>query len=188
MTKKDSESNPWTTLSSKTIYENQWLSFREDQVINPAGGEGIYGVASPKTVGVSAIPIDEDGNIWLVEQYRYPLGKYTCEICSGGAVLGEDTLVEAKRELLEETGISGTTWTELAQIDVSNSVTDAIGIIYVTQCLSFAQADNDYVEDIAVKKIAFDDALGMLEHNQISDVTSIVGLLKLALQRDSYGI
>jgi len=188
MTKKDSESNPWTTLSSKTIYENQWLSFREDQVINPAGGEGIYGVASPKTVGVSAIPIDEDGNIWLVEQYRYPLGKYTWEICSGGAEKSENLLAAAQRELLEETGIRAEEWSTLAELDVSNSVTDAIGKIFIAQELSFAKARNEDLEDIAVTKVAFDEALGMLEHNQISDVTSIVGLLKLALQRDSYGI
>lgn len=177
------ESNPWTTLSSKLIYNNPWLSFREDKVLNPAGGEGIYGVASPKTVGASAIPIDEDGNIYLVRQFRYSLGKFTWEICSGGAALSEDTLEAAKRELLEETGIQASTWTELAQIDVSNSVTDAIGTIYLAEGLSFGKANTDVVEDITVKKVALDEALAMLERNEISDVTSMVGLLKLAIQK-----
>lgn len=182
------EANPWTTLSSKLIYKNPWLSFREDQVINPAGGKGIYGVASPKTKGVSAIPIDTKGNIWLVRQYRYPLGKYTWEICSGGAVATENLLDAAKRELREETGIQADKWTELAQIDVSNSVTDAVGTIYVAQSLNFGKAQNDEAEDIEVKKVAFDEALEMLEQKQICDVTSVVGLLKLELQRTVYGL
>ena len=182
------QDNPWTTLSSKVIFENPWLSFREDKVINPSGGEGIYGVASLKTIGVSIIPIDEDGNIWIVGQYRYPLGKYTWEICSGCALKTESTLEGAKRELLEELGIQASKWTELARLDVSNSVTDAIGVIYVAQGLSFEQAQNDEVEDIEIKKMAFDDALGWLERNEISDVTSTIGLLKLSLLRNDFGL
>ncbi len=193
--KNDLERNPWTTVSSKVVYDNPWLSFREDQVINPSGGTGIYGVASLKTIGVSTIPIDDEGNIWLVRQYRYALGNYTWEICSGGAKksrqskdASEDLLEAAKRELLEETGISASKWTDLATIDVSNSVTDAIGFIYIAQGLSIHDAQNDDNEDIKVKKMPFGEALAMLERKQITEITSIVGLLKLSILRSNFGL
>lgn len=59
------------TLSSKTVYSNPWMTVREDRIERPSGGEGIYGVVE-RADFVAILPID-DGCIWLVEQYRYPV-------------------------------------------------------------------------------------------------------------------
>lgn len=58
--------NPWTTLGSKEVYNNNWISVREDQIVNPSGGKGIYGVVHFKGSAVGIIPLDDDGNTWLV--------------------------------------------------------------------------------------------------------------------------
>ena len=76
--------NPWTTLSSRAIYENPWIALREDQVIQPDGRPGIYGVVHFKHPAVGVLPVDENGDVWLVGQYRYPLDRYSWEIPEGG--------------------------------------------------------------------------------------------------------
>src|SRR5690349_10870140 len=107
------EKNPWTTLSSRPIYDNRWINVREDQVLNPSGGPGIYGVVSFKNKAIGIVPVDADGNTWLVGQYRYTLNEYSWEIPMGGGPNEQDPLLSAQRELQEETGFTATRWTRL---------------------------------------------------------------------------
>ena len=58
-------SNPWKTVTTKHIYDNPWISVREDKVINPSGGDGIYGVVSFKYRAIGVIPIAL--NLWRGE-------------------------------------------------------------------------------------------------------------------------
>ena len=67
----------WKTLSSKIIYDNAWIQVRHEEVINPSGGNGIYGVVSFKNIAIGIIPLDEDENTWLIGQFRYTLGEYS---------------------------------------------------------------------------------------------------------------
>jgi hypothetical protein len=52
----ETHNNPWKTLSSRSVYENPWIQIREDQVINPSGGNGIYGVVHMKNKAIGVIP------------------------------------------------------------------------------------------------------------------------------------
>ncbi|HXA02554.1 MAG TPA: NUDIX hydrolase, partial [Cytophagaceae bacterium] len=116
--------NPWKTLSTKEIYDNPWIHVREDQVINPAGGNGIYGVVSFKNIAIGIVPVDNEGFTYLVGQFRYALEEYSWEIPEGGGLKGIDILDSAKRELKEETGLSANRWTNICRIHTSNSVCD----------------------------------------------------------------
>jgi hypothetical protein len=98
-------SNPWTTLSSRPVYDNPWIRVREDQVLRPDGLPGIYGVVQFKNRAVGVLPIDGEGRIWLVGQYRYPLKAYSWEIPEGGSGPSETPEATAHRELREETGL-----------------------------------------------------------------------------------
>ena len=68
--------NPWKTVTHKPIYDNPWISVHEDDVINPSGGEGIYGVVHFKNLAIGVIPVDHDQHTWLVGQFRYALNEY----------------------------------------------------------------------------------------------------------------
>ncbi len=65
----DDFSNPWQTLSRREIYENAWISVRENQVVRPDGNAGIYGVVSMKNRAVGVVPLHADGTVTLVGQW-----------------------------------------------------------------------------------------------------------------------
>ncbi|MBC8046184.1 MAG: NUDIX hydrolase [Fimbriimonadaceae bacterium] len=168
----------WQKLSKKTVYDNLWIHVEEHDVINPSGNKSIYGVVQFKNYAIGILPIDADGNIYLVGQHRYPFNDYSWEIPEGGGDKNIDPLISAKRELLEETGIIAAEWKLISEIHTSNSVTDEVGYIYLAKQLSFHEPDPDEDEDITIKKIPFHEAYSMLEKGEIKDSLTVVALLK----------
>lgn len=175
--------NPWTTISSRVTYDNPWIRVREDQVINPSGGPGIYGVVEFKNRAVGVIPLDETGHTWLVGQYRYTHHSYEWEIPEGGCPEGEDMLDCAKRELLEETGIVASHYELILEdIQLSNSTTNEVASIYVARGLDFTIAQPEPTEKIAVKRVSLEEAIEMARDGTIRDGMSVMGLLWLGSQ------
>jgi len=177
--------NPWQTLSVKEIYDNRWIKLEEHQVINPAGGKGIYGKVHFKNKAIGIVVLDDKLNTWLVGQYRYPLHEYSWEIPEGGCPLGTEPLTSAMRELKEETGIEAGKWELLLRFHTSNSVTDEEGFIFLAQELSFGERELEETEaDLVVKKISLKDALAMVMNGQITDSMSVAGLLMVARMKN----
>jgi hypothetical protein len=100
----DENYNPWRVLNRKEIYDNAWINVTQFDVINPAGGNGIYGKVHFKNWAIGILPLDDALNTYLVGQYRFVLNQYSWEIPEGGGPIGIDALESAKRELREETG------------------------------------------------------------------------------------
>ncbi len=178
---EDRHTSPWQTLSGTRIYENPWITLTEYPVINPGGGHGIYGKVHFKNLAIGVIPIDEEGNTWLVGQYRYPLGAYSWEIPEGGGPLTEDPLESAKRELREETGLTATSWTEIQRLHLSNSVSDELAIIYLAKGLSYGTAEPEETEDLTVRKLPFREAYTMVINGEITDSLSVAAILRVKL-------
>src|SRR3984885_10566423 len=116
----DETKNPWTVLSRATVYENQWICVNHQEVLSPAGGPGIYGTVHFKNLATGIVPIDQNGNVILVGQYRFPLGAYSWEIPEGGGLKTISALESAQRELREECGLIAQGWTEILGMDLSN--------------------------------------------------------------------
>ncbi|MBP6411120.1 MAG: DNA mismatch repair protein MutT, partial [Pseudarcicella sp.] len=76
--------NPWEILNSEVKYDNNWITLHHDEVIKPNGEKGIYGWTHFKNKAIAILPIDQENNIWLVGQYRYPLNEYSWEVPMGG--------------------------------------------------------------------------------------------------------
>jgi 8-oxo-dGTP pyrophosphatase MutT (NUDIX family) len=173
----------WKKIASRTVYENDWMQVREDNVINPGGGKNLYGHVHFKNVAVAIIALDDTDNTWLVGQDRYTLGEYSWELPMGGAPLDEPPLIAAQRELQEETGISAAHWEELMRLHTSNSITDELGIAYVATGLSFGETQFEETEDLAIRKLPLEAAVQMVLDGQITDAISAAALLRVNLLR-----
>lgn len=176
--------NPWKTKNSELKYENPWISVTEHQVENAAGNDGIYGTVHFKNIAIGIIPLDEDNNIWLVGQFRYPLNQYSWEICEGGGKHNVDPLDSAKRELHEELGIKANKWEKLLDMHLSNSVSDEVGIIYIAKNLTYHNPEPEEDEVLTLKKISLDDAFKMVMNGEITDSLSVAGILKTKILVD----
>lgn len=173
-----SRENPWTRLSSRTVYLNDWIHLREDQVIRPDRRRGIYGVVELRSVATGVVPIDGEGHTYLVGQYRYTLGGYSWEIPEGGGALDRPPRESAARELAEETGLKARTWHFLARLHTSNCVTDEVGYLYLARDLETGESRPDGDEVLEVRRLPFPEALAMALDGRITDSMSIVGLVK----------
>lgn len=146
------QKNPWTIISSSQVYDNKWICVTAYEVLNPSGGEGIYGKVHFKNLAVGVVPIDDEGHIYLVGQFRFPLDQYSWEIPEGGCALDEAPVDAAKRELKEETGIEAQHWEKILDMHLSNSVSDETGFIFLASGLKFFKAEPEGTEQITVKK------------------------------------
>jgi len=171
--------NPWTTLTSREVYSNKWIRVTEHDVLNPAGGKGIYGKVHFKNKAIGIIPVDENGNTWLVGQYRYTLNEYSWEIPEGGGDKAFSPLEAGKRELLEETGIEAKEWDLILEMDLSNSATDEQAYIFVARQLNFYSPKPDEDEQLTIKKIPFKHLFNEVIEGKHLDSLTVAGVLKL---------
>ena len=175
--------NPWRVLGSRVVYENPWISVREDEVIRPDGHPGIYGVVHYKNSAVGVLPV-EDGHVYLVGQYRYPLDQYSWEIPEGGCPEDEEPLEAARRELREETGFEARNWEKLGEADLSNSVADERAVWFLATGLVPGEQRPDGTEVIGVRRVPLDEALRMALDGRMRDALSQLALLHYAMGRN----
>ena len=177
--------NPWTTLSSREVYANPWITVREDRVVRPDGSPGIYGVVSAK-IAAGVVALTAADEVVLVGQYRYPLERYSWEIVEGGTDHGETSLQAVQRELREEAGYAAADWERLGgDVHLSNSFSDEVAHLYVARELTPVPRDPDPTEVLAVRHVPFDEALAMVEDGEITDAMSVLALFTLARRRDA---
>jgi 8-oxo-dGTP pyrophosphatase MutT (NUDIX family) len=167
-------------ISSREVYQNPWVSVRHEEVLKPNGEPGVYGVAHFKSKAAAVVPLDNDGHIWLVGQYRYTLEEYSWEIPMGGGELEGDSLDAAKRELKEETGLIASKWANLGKLHTSNSVTNEFGYMYLAEDLTMGESEPDDTEILELKKVSLIEAVMMVMDSEITDSLSVAAILKVA--------
>jgi ADP-ribose pyrophosphatase len=175
------EINPWKTLTTEKVYDSPWIAVSKHDVLNPNGNPGTYSVVHFKNLAIGILPLDKDYNTWIVGQYRYPINKYTWEIPEGGGQLNVEPLVSAQRELLEEAGITANKWTKIQEMHLSNSASDEFCILYIAQELSFGEAEPEDNEQLALKKIHFNDLYQLVQNGEITDSLTVATVLKAKL-------
>ena len=164
----------WQTDDSRIVYENAWISVREDAVTGPAGA-GIYGVVTLHHPAVFIVALDEQERVCLVSLDRYTVGR-SIEVPAGGSD-GEDPLTAAQRELLEETGLRADDWTMIGTMNALNGVTVAPEHVFLARGLHAASGEARDEEGIdEVSWVPFGEALAMVANGRISDGETVAAL------------
>lgn len=168
--------NPWQTLKSRLVYKNSWMTVRENQVIRPDGKPGAYSYLE-KPPGAFVIAY-EDNSIYLLKQFRYVLKKAIYEL-PAGVVKGKNYLANAKRELLEETGIKAKTWKLLGIFYVApgHETTREYAFLATdldTSDIRIAQEGDESI--IAVEKVKVKALRKMFVNNQVVCGISLAAL------------
>ncbi len=175
--------SPWRRHSRRLAYENPWIVVHHDEVTRPDGRPGIYGVVHFQGRAVGIVAIDDEDRVVLVGQFRYTMGHYSWEIPEGGVPDGEDPLAGARRELREETGIEASTWRDIGQLEISNSISDEVGFIYLATGLTDGIAEPDPTEDLRLRHVPFDEVMAMIDRGEIPDALSQLALERVARLR-----
>jgi 8-oxo-dGTP pyrophosphatase MutT (NUDIX family) len=174
---------PWRKLTSTPVYDNPWIRVSHETVLTPGGTEGIYGNIHFKNRALAIVPLDEEGNTWLVGQHRYTLDEFSWEVPMGGGPLDEEPLIAAQRELKEETGYSAHNWQKILTLHTSNSVTDEQAYVYLATGLQSGEQQLEASEgDLQLRKISFQQAVSMAVNGEITDALSIAALLAVERQ------
>jgi len=175
------DNNPWQVLQATVVYENPWIRVTDHKVLNPAGKPGIYGTVHFKNRAVAVVPLAENGDTWLVGQYRFPLQTWHWEVPMGGAPSDESPDHCALRELQEETGLRAEAVEEIARLHTSNCITDEEGIVFIARQLTQGEAEPEETEQLAVQRLPFAEALQMTMDGRITDAISVAALQKIRL-------
>jgi ADP-ribose pyrophosphatase len=147
-------------------------------VVRPDGKPGIFGVVT-MLPGVSVIPLDEKGNVYLAKEYHYGVGRVTIEAISGGIEKGESKVTSAKRELKEETGLTAKIWTSLGVVDPFTTVIRSPNYMYCASGLSMGKSHREGTESIRVIKVPMRKALQWVKESKITHSATCVALLKI---------
>jgi len=128
--------------------------------------------------GVTVIPVDGEGYVYCVRQFRYPMAEHLLEVPAGKLEYGEDPLECAVRELSEETGISAGEYIDLGKVYPSPRFCREVLYVYMARDLSFGKAHPDPGEFLHVEKIHIDELVGLIMSNEIYDAKTVIAVLK----------
>lgn len=163
-------------VSQKTVFKAKLFEVLETKLV--AGKKHTYHEVRKDPV-VSVFPINENGELYLLSQYRYFFNDYIIEEVAGYIDKGEKPLAAAKRELQEEAGISASKWTKLGSADLAASVVKGEYHLFLAQGLKRSVANPEDDEDISVIAMPLAEALGHVRSGKIRTAISMLGILLL---------
>lgn len=172
---------PYKVLSSKTVYKNPWIEIVEENVTKPDGKKGFFGVINYQP-GVQVLAVGNDNQIYLVYEYHYAIDSYDYQLPAGGIDKKETPLEAAKRELLEETGLTAKKWKEFGYVHPLTMILNSPAHFFIAQDLKQVKKPES-----KVVKMPFEKAYQMVLDNKIIHGPSCAQILKAKSWFDKNG-
>lgn len=169
-------------LESKEIFNGRVIRVTLDKVQLEDGTTSTREVVHHHG-GACVLPVDADGNVTMVRQFRYALGEELWELPAGKLEAGEDPFEAAKRELGEECGLTADTYTELGVVYPTVGYDSERIYLWAAEGLHTVGQHLDAGEFLDVVKMPFAQALGLVMDGTIKDSKTQVALLKYAQLR-----
>lgn len=169
-------------LESKEIFNGRVIRVTLDKVQLEDGTTSTREVVHHHG-GACILPVDADGNVTMVRQFRYALGEELWELPAGKLEAGEDPFEAAKRELSEECGLTADTYTELGVVYPTVGYDSERIYLWAAEGLRTVGQHLDAGEFLDVVKMPFAQALGLVMDGTIKDSKTQIALLKYAQLR-----
>ena len=167
-------------ISSELIYDGIIVHLYKDNISLPNGKSAVREVIRHQGA-VCVVALDDENNIYLVRQYRYPFASVISEIPAGKLDAGETPLEGAARELREETGIVGEKYEYLGPLYTSPAIIDEVIHMYLATDLAFEKQDPDEDEFVEVCKKNIYDFASQIMKGIIPDAKTQTAILKTIL-------
>lgn len=173
-------------LEKNEIFNGDFLKFRKDvvELIDRSTATREFVTTNDAS---AVVAIDREENIYLVNQFRYAQQKELLELPAGGVEEGESFLQAAKRELLEETGLESSSWKELGSIVPTSFSNQKLHLFLAEDVEKTGALNLDEGEFLEVVLMPLKKALEYVRSGKIADSKTIIGILKVILEKIDYG-
>lgn len=171
----DAPGSPWRTLGAREIYANPWVRVTEYAVLRPDGSEGIYSVVDPGD-NVTIAAVDAEENLYLLGAYVYTMQREEVLAPSGKVDPGEEYGAAARRELLEETGITAAMWTPLGEYELSNGISTQVSALYLARDLTFGAHQREATEVMTMRAVPLREAYAMCLRGEIRSAPTVLAI------------
>lgn len=165
-------------LSAEYIFKGKIINLRVDEALLPNGATAKREIVEHNG-GICIVPLTDEGEVLMVEQFRYPYGEVVLEIPAGKRDGNELPLDGGKRELKEETGATAENYTFLGELYPTPGYCGEIIYMYLATGLSYGETDPDEDEFLKVKKIPLEKAVEMIMNGEIKDAKTMAAILKV---------
>lgn len=173
------EHGPWRIKVTREVYRDPWVGLTVDDLVRPDGTPGTFSIVHVKP-GISVVAMDDQGVVYLTEEFRYAVGRMSLEVVSGGVEEGEEPLAAAQRELKEELGIEAGEWTDLGRTDPFTSMVLSPARLFLARQLQFGDHDRDGAELIRCVPMPLAEAVQAVLESRITHSVSCLAILKAA--------
>ncbi len=163
-------------LDTERIFEGRVFTIRRDNLRTPDGRTTKFDIVEHHG-SVVIVPVDENGNLLLVRQYRHAAVDDLLELPAGVLELNEEPALSAARELREETGMAAKNLVELGKFYLAPGYSTELMTVFLATDLYINPLDPDADEFLEVEKIPLAEALSIAEAGKMPDAKTLAALL-----------
>ncbi len=176
--------NTEPTIATRSVFSGRIIDVRVDTILLPNGRETTREIVDHDP-SICVVPVDDDGNVLLVRQYRKPTESFLLEVPAGGIEPGEEPEASARRELQEEIGHTAQTLSPLTAFWLAPGWCSEYMYAFLATDLTPSVLDSDEDEFIDVVRTPLADIPGQIADGTIQDAKSVASLLLAMLVLES---
>ena len=172
--------NPVRLVSSRNVHQGSLVRLREDRVVLPHGTEATYEFVEIKH-GSSVLAMEENGDVWLVLEWKYAIDRPSLEVVSGGIEPNETPIEAAHRELREELGKAARELIPLGHVDPFTTMLRCPNYLFLARGLSETErAPEEAESNMELRRMPFQRAYELAVSGEIIHGSSCVAIFRVA--------
>lgn len=162
-------------ISTKRLLETPIFTVSDNWLLDPEGHK-IRRIMVEHGGSTVVLPVDEQGRVLMVRQYRFPVKEYLWELPAGVIDPGETALQAAKRELREETGFKARRWKKLVKFYPSPGFQEETMTIFLASDLAAGESNTGHDEHLRLKWFEPEWIEGQIRRGRFHDAKTIIGM------------